>query len=87
MKPTWWQLYGIGALLVALIGLIEADLSAGALRTTFDRRRAKSRAIRLWRLQIAMSTNAKMTISGRDWARRAGAGRLDAVGDAMTPSR
>ena len=36
MKPTWWQLYGIGALLVALIGLIETVLSAGALRTTLE---------------------------------------------------
>jgi len=29
-------LYGIGVLLVALIGLIEAVLSAGALRTTLE---------------------------------------------------
>ena len=36
MKPTWWQLYGIGALLVALIGLIETVLSAGALYTTLE---------------------------------------------------
>jgi len=36
MKPVWWQLYGIGVLLVALIGLIEAVLSAGALRTTLE---------------------------------------------------
>ena len=36
MKPAWWQLYGIGVLLVALIGLIEAVLSAGALRTTVE---------------------------------------------------
>ena len=36
MKPAWWQLYGIGVLLVALIGLIEAVLSAGALRTTLE---------------------------------------------------
>jgi len=36
MKPTWWQLYGIGALLVALIGLIETVLSAGALRTPLE---------------------------------------------------
>ena len=36
MKPTWWQLYGIGVLLVALIGLIEAVLSSGALRTSLE---------------------------------------------------
>ena len=36
MKPTWWQLYGIGVLLVALIELIETVLSAGALRTTLE---------------------------------------------------
>ena len=36
MKPTWWQLYGIGVLLGALILLIETVLSAGALRTTLE---------------------------------------------------
>jgi hypothetical protein len=36
MKPAWWQLYGIGVLLVALIGLSETSLSAGSLRTTLE---------------------------------------------------
>jgi hypothetical protein len=36
MKPTWWLLYGIGLLLVALIGLLEIFLSAGALRTILE---------------------------------------------------
>ena len=43
MKPAWWQLYGIGVLLVGLIGLIEAVLSAGALRTTVLERRGHFR--------------------------------------------
>ena len=33
MKPTWWQLYGLGVLVVALIGVIEATISVGPLRT------------------------------------------------------
>ena len=36
MRPTWWLLYGIGLLLVALIGLLEIFLSAGALRTILE---------------------------------------------------
>ena len=36
MKPAWWLLYGIGLLLVALIGLLEIFISAGALRTILE---------------------------------------------------
>ena len=36
MKPTWWQLYGLAALLVALIGAIEVGVPPGALRTTLE---------------------------------------------------
>ena len=36
MKPTWWQLYGLGVLLVALIGAIEVGVSPGALRTILE---------------------------------------------------
>jgi hypothetical protein len=36
MKPTWWQLYGLAVLLVALIGAIEVGVPPGALRTTLE---------------------------------------------------
>ena len=36
MKPTWWQLYGLGVLLVALIGAIEVGIPPGALRTILE---------------------------------------------------
>jgi hypothetical protein len=36
MKPAWWQLYGLGVLLVALIGAIEVGLPPGALRTILE---------------------------------------------------
>jgi hypothetical protein len=36
MKPTWWQLYGLGVLLVALIGAIEVGVPPGALRTILE---------------------------------------------------
>ena len=36
MKPAWWQLYGLGALLVALIGVIDAGVPSGMLRTILE---------------------------------------------------
>ena len=36
MKTAWWQLYGLGALLVALIGAIEVGVPPGALRTILE---------------------------------------------------
>src|SRR3989442_15854355 len=36
MKPRWWQLYGLGVLLVALVGAIEVGVSPGALRTILE---------------------------------------------------
>jgi len=36
MKPAWWQLYGLGATLVALIGMIEAGVPSGTLRTILE---------------------------------------------------
>ena len=36
MKPAWWQLYGLGALLVALIGVIDAGVPSGTLRTILE---------------------------------------------------
>jgi len=36
MKPPWWQLYGLGVLLVALIGVIEVDVPAGTLHTILE---------------------------------------------------
>ena len=36
MKPTWWQLYGLGVLLVALIAAIEVGVPPGALRTILE---------------------------------------------------
>jgi len=36
MKPPWWQLYGLGVLLVALIGVIEVDVPTGTLRTILE---------------------------------------------------
>jgi hypothetical protein len=36
MKPAWWQLYGLAALLVALIAAIEAGVPDGTLRTILE---------------------------------------------------
>ena len=36
MKPAWWQLYGIGLLLVVVIGVIDAGVPDGALRTLLE---------------------------------------------------
>jgi len=36
MKPRWWLLYGLGVLLVALIGAIEVGVPPGALRTILE---------------------------------------------------
>ena len=36
MKPAWWQLYGLGVILVALIGFIEVGIPAGTLRTILE---------------------------------------------------
>jgi len=36
MKPLWWQLYGLGVLLVALIDVIEVDVPTGTLRTILE---------------------------------------------------
>jgi len=36
MKALWWQLYGLGALLLALIGVIEVDVPTGTLRTILE---------------------------------------------------
>ena len=36
MKPAWWQLCGIGLLLVLLIGVIDAAIPAGALCTLLE---------------------------------------------------
>jgi hypothetical protein len=36
MKPTWWQLYGLGVLVVALIDVVEAEIPVGPLRTILE---------------------------------------------------
>ncbi len=36
MKPAWWQLYGLGVILVALIGFIEVSVPTGTLRTVLE---------------------------------------------------
>ena len=36
MKPPWWHLYGLGVLLVALIGVIEVDVPIGTLRAILE---------------------------------------------------
>jgi hypothetical protein len=36
MRPAWWLLYGLGALLVALIGAIEVGVPGGPLRTILE---------------------------------------------------
>ncbi len=36
MKPAWWQLYGIGLLLILLIGVIDAAIPPGALGTLLE---------------------------------------------------
>jgi hypothetical protein len=36
MKPTWWQLYGLGVLVVAMIGIIETKIAVGPLRTILE---------------------------------------------------
>jgi hypothetical protein len=36
MKPAWWRLYGIGLLLVLTIGVIEAGVPSGLVRTMLE---------------------------------------------------
>jgi hypothetical protein len=36
MRPAWWQLYGIGLVLVLMIGLIEVGVPSGLLRTMLE---------------------------------------------------
>jgi hypothetical protein len=36
MRPAWWQLYGLGVLLVVLIGVIDAGVPRGTLRTMLE---------------------------------------------------
>lgn len=36
MKPAWWQLYGIGLLVVLLIGVIEVGVPSAPLRTVLE---------------------------------------------------
>jgi len=36
MKPAWWQLYGIGRLLVLMIGVIEIGVSSAPVRTVLE---------------------------------------------------
>ena len=36
MRPAWWQLYGLGVLLVVLIGVIDAGVPSGILRTILE---------------------------------------------------
>jgi energy-coupling factor transporter transmembrane protein EcfT len=36
MKPAWWQLYGLVVLLVTLIGVIDASIPTGILRTILE---------------------------------------------------
>ena len=36
MRPAWWQLYGLGVLLVVLIGVIDAGVPRGTLRTILE---------------------------------------------------
>ena len=36
MRPAWWQLYGIGLLLVLMIGVIEVGVPSGPLRTVLE---------------------------------------------------
>ena len=35
-KPAWWLLYAIGLLLIGLIGLVEATVPRGGLRTVLE---------------------------------------------------
>ena len=35
-KPTWWVLYLIGLILIGLLGLVEASVPSGALRTLLE---------------------------------------------------
>jgi hypothetical protein len=35
-KPAWWGLYGIAALLVALIGLLEVFVEVGLVRRILE---------------------------------------------------
>jgi hypothetical protein len=35
-KPAWWGLYGIAALLVAVVGLLEVFVEAGLLRRILE---------------------------------------------------
>ena len=35
-QPTWWLLYAIASLLVAIVGLLEIFVGAGALRKILE---------------------------------------------------
>lgn len=48
MKPTWWQLYGLGVLLVALVGAIEAVSRQGLCAPSSKARRSSSASVSCW---------------------------------------
>lgn len=35
-RPRWWWLYAVGAVLVAMLGLVETQVGEGALRTALE---------------------------------------------------
>ncbi len=35
-RPRWWCLYAVGAVLVAMLGLVETQVGEGALRTVLE---------------------------------------------------
>jgi uncharacterized membrane protein HdeD (DUF308 family) len=35
-RPRWWWLYAVGAVLVAMLGLVEPQVGEGALRTVLE---------------------------------------------------
>jgi len=62
MKPAWWQLYGLGVLLVAVVGVLEIDVPTEPLRAILESvavvlafglmlawRRHNRTALELWR--------------------------------------
>ena len=35
-RPRWWCLYAVGAVLVAMLGLVETEVGEGTLRTVLE---------------------------------------------------
>jgi hypothetical protein len=73
MKALWWQLYGLSALLVALIGVIEVDIPS----ITIGWRSIWSNVDDASPPHVL---GAGPSVSGRDCPSRADRERLDAVG-------